>query len=98
MPEQSLIEAAREWLEANTPMRWTTEPGEGEEGISLEELNRRPQMWAERLAAFAAEAVRAERERIAGEIRGHHIVMTGEALEREMRLLADRLDAYQGVL
>jgi len=49
------LEKAKQWLESHTQIRWTTEPGEGEEGISLDELNRRPNKYASWLAAFAAE-------------------------------------------
>jgi hypothetical protein len=64
-----VFEAAKQWLESNTKIRWTTEPGPGEEGITLEELNRRPNKYAGWLSNFAASMVAAEREAAAREER-----------------------------
>jgi hypothetical protein len=44
------IEAARDWLETNTKVRWATE---SEEGIPPVELNRRPNKYAGWLATFS---------------------------------------------
>ena len=48
-----IIEAAKNWLEANTPIRWVTEAVGVEKDIPLEESNARPQRRAEWLADFA---------------------------------------------
>lgn len=55
-----VVSAAKAWLEANTHLKWTTEETRRphEAGIALDDLNRRPQLWAERLASFAQQHAR----------------------------------------
>ena len=66
--QQQQHNTAKEWLEANTPLRWTTEAVGDEKDIPLDELNARCDKWADRLAQYAAEQVAAERTRIADEL------------------------------
>ena len=54
--KDELEREAREWLEANTKIRWATAP---EHGVTPDELNRRPDKYASWLAAFARQQLEA---------------------------------------
>lgn len=53
-PTPTDLDAARAWLEANTPLRWATEPDPECPDVPIEDLNRRQERQAKRLADYAA--------------------------------------------
>jgi hypothetical protein len=76
---------ARAWLEANTPLRWVDEPDPECPDEPLEALSRRPQIYAERMAAF----LESETPRIRAEAEAENAL-----LKKKLEIAMQGLDEY----
>ena len=83
--EPNATARARAWLEANTPLRWVDEPDPECPDEPLEALSRRPQIYAERMAAF----LESETPRIRAEAEAENAL-----LKKKLEIAMQGLDEY----